>query len=48
MSTKYKATEIDACYFVAITTVGWILVFTRLNQKQILLHAMAHCQKKKV
>ncbi len=33
MSTKYKATEADKAYFITITTVGWIDVFTRLSQK---------------
>jgi REP element-mobilizing transposase RayT len=47
MSTKYKATEIDVCYFINIKTVGWVYIFTRLNQKQILIRAMAYCQKEK-
>lgn len=33
MSTKYKATIPDKSYFVTITTVEWIDVFTRVNQK---------------
>ena len=47
MSTKYKATEIEACYFITITTVGWVDVFTRSNQKQVLIKALDHCQKEK-
>ena len=35
MSTKYKATATEEAYFITITTVGWIDVFTRLNQKHI-------------
>jgi len=31
MSTKYKAAELDSTYFVTITTVGWIDVFTKLT-----------------
>lgn len=31
MSTKYKATTTEDAYFISITTVGWIDVFTRLN-----------------
>ena len=38
MSTKYKATTTDEAYFITITTVGWIDVFTRLNQKYNMLH----------
>jgi hypothetical protein len=29
MSTKYKATTTEEAYFITITTVGWIDVFTR-------------------
>jgi hypothetical protein len=35
MSTKYKATTTEDAYFITITTVGWIDVFTRLNQKRV-------------
>lgn len=45
MSTKYKATSTDECYFITITTVGWVDVFTRLNQKYIITEALTHCQK---
>ena len=31
MSTKYKATTTEDAYFITITTVGWIDIFTRLN-----------------
>jgi len=31
MSTKYKATITGEAYFITITTVGWIDVFTWLN-----------------
>jgi len=47
MSTKYKATETDQCYFITITTVGWVDVFTRLNQKQVIIEALEYCQKQK-
>ena len=47
MSTKYKATEANNAYFVTITTVGWVDVFTRLNQKQLLINALSYCQKYK-
>ena len=47
MSTKYKATMPDVAYFVTITTVGWIDVFTRLRQKYLLVNSLAHCQKEK-
>ena len=47
MSTKYKATEIDQAYFITITTVGWIDVFTRLNQKYLIINALKYCQQEK-
>lgn len=47
MSTKYKANVLGEAYFVTITVVKWIDLFTRLNQKQILVNALVHCQKKK-
>ena len=31
MSAKYKATTTEDAYFITITTVGWVDVFTRLN-----------------
>lgn len=47
MSTKYKATTTEEAYFITITTVGWIDVFSRLNQKQNIIKALQYCQEKK-
>lgn len=47
MSTKYKATTTEEAYFITITTVGWIDIFTRLNQKNILINALKYCQANK-
>lgn len=47
MSTKYKATTIEDTYFITITTVGWIDVFTRLNQKNAIVEALRYCQVNK-
>ena len=47
MSTKYKATSTDQAYFITITTVGWIDIFTRLNQKHNIINALKHCQENK-
>jgi len=44
MSTKYKATTTEDAYFITITSVGWIDVFTRLNQKQAITEALRYCQ----
>ena len=47
MSTKYKATTTEEAYFVTITTVGWIDVFTRLNQKYNIINSLKYCQDNK-
>ncbi|MFD0962961.1 REP-associated tyrosine transposase [Pseudofulvibacter geojedonensis] len=47
MSTKYKATEKEQAYFITITTVGWVDVFTRLSQKELLVASLKYCQKEK-
>ena len=44
MSTKYKAKSINEIYFITLTTVGWIDVFTRINQKYIIIDALKYCQ----
>lgn len=47
MSTKYKATSPEEAYFITITTVGWVDIFTRLNQNYVILNALQYCQKHK-
>jgi len=47
VSTKYKATEQDVAYFITITTVGWIDIFTRVRQKYVIINALKYCQKHK-
>lgn len=47
MSTKYKATNINSAYFITITTVGWVDIFTRLNQKNVIIDALRYCQNYK-
>jgi hypothetical protein len=47
MSTKYKATTTEEAYFVTITTVGWVDVFTRLSQKNNIIRALQYCQDNK-
>lgn len=47
MSTKYKATTTDEAYFITITTIGWIDVFTRLNQKYTIVNALNYCHQNK-
>ena len=47
MSTKYKVTQPDAGYFLTLTTVGWVDVFTRLEQKIALVESLEYCQQEK-
>ena len=47
MSTKYKATMADAGYFITITTVGWVDIFTRLEQKYVITKALKYCLQNK-
>lgn len=47
MSTKYKATQPDAGYFVTLTTVGWVDVFSRPQQKDMLMKNLHFCQREK-
>jgi REP element-mobilizing transposase RayT len=47
MSTKYKATIPGEPYFITTTIVNWIDIFTRRNQKQMIVDALAYCQKEK-
>ncbi|OYU79338.1 MAG: transposase [Flavobacterium sp. BFFFF1] len=47
MSTKYKAATTEEAYFITITTVGWIDVFTRLSQKYTIINALRYCQNNK-
>ena len=47
MSTKYKAITTEEAFFITVTTVGWIDVFTRLNQKNNIINALNYCQQNK-
>ncbi len=47
MSKKYKTTTTEETYFITITNAGWVDVFTRLNQKQIIIQALQYCQNQK-
>ena len=47
ISTKHKATTTEECYFITITTVSWVDIFTRLNQKQNIIKSLKYCQEHK-
>jgi REP element-mobilizing transposase RayT len=47
MSEKYKFNNPDGIYFVTLTIVRWIDLFTRPEFKHILIDALSHCQNEK-
>ncbi|MCP3933378.1 MAG: transposase [Bacteroidetes bacterium] len=47
MSTRYKIHNQNHTYFLTLTTVGWVDVFTRKEYKDILLESLRFCQQKK-
>ena len=47
MSEKYKIRDQDKPYFVTISVVEWIDVFTRPLYKEIVIESLQYCQKKK-
>ncbi len=47
MSDKYKIHDNNSAYFITMTTVGWIDVFTRINHKMAIVDALKYCQQNK-
>jgi len=47
MSDKYKIRDNEKVYFVTITTVGWVDIFTRKEQKLLIVNSLKYCQKNK-
>ena len=47
MSDKYKILEEQKAYFVTITVVDWIDVFTRKNHKLQIIDSLRYCQQVK-
>ncbi len=43
MSDQYKIQENDKAYFLTITTVGWVDIFTRKNHKMAIVDALDYC-----
>lgn len=44
MSEKYKIRENDKAYFVTLTVVDWIDVFTRKAYKIKIVESLKYCQ----
>lgn len=47
MSTRYKILNPEGAYFLTLTTVGWIDVFSRKSYKDILIESLRYCQGNK-
>ena len=47
MSDKYKIYNNDRAYFLTLTVVNWIDVFTRKNHKLTIVNSLKYCQKEK-
>ncbi len=47
MSDKYKMHEQGKAYFLTLTVVEWIDVFTRNNHKLAIVDSLRFCQKNK-
>lgn len=47
MSDKYKIADKNRAYFLTLTVVGWIDVFTRPNHKTVIVDSLKYCQENK-
>jgi REP element-mobilizing transposase RayT len=47
MSEKYKIYDQGKPYFLTLTIVGWIDLFTRKNHKILIVDSLRYCQKEK-
>ncbi|MCB0430964.1 MAG: transposase [Flavobacteriales bacterium] len=47
MSSNYRIHQPDKAYFVTMTVVGWIDIFSRLIQRKRIVDCLAYCQKNK-
>lgn len=47
MSEKYKFHDPQGMYFVTMTTVGWVDLFTRVELKHVIIDSLRYCQKEK-
>jgi len=47
MSDKYKIHDHEKAYFVTMTIVEWIDLFTRKEQRQLMIDSIRYCQQNK-
>ena len=47
MSTGYKLSEKDGCYYLTFQVVGWVDIFTRKVYRDIVIDSLKYCQQHK-
>lgn len=47
MSEKYKFHDPEGTYFITLTIVGWVDLFTRAELKHVILNSLQYCQQEK-
>lgn len=47
MSNTYQITDQSGLYFVTLTVVEWVDVFTRMNYKELIINNLKYCQENK-
>lgn len=47
MSDKYKIRDKDKAYYLTLTTVAWVDIFTRTNHKLLIANSLNYCVKNK-
>ncbi len=47
MSSKYKVKNREALYFITITTIDWVDIFTRPIYKHMVIESLTYCQQNK-
>lgn len=47
MSDKYRIKDNDKAYYLTMTTVGWVDIFTRKEQKLSIVNSLKYCQEHK-
>lgn len=47
MTTGYQIIEQDKCYFLTLTVVNWIDIFSRVIYKDLIIENLRYCQENK-
>ncbi|NOU46989.1 MAG: transposase [Bacteroidales bacterium] len=47
MADSYRITDQSGLYFVTLTVVEWVDVFTRMNYKELIINNLKYCQENK-